>query len=141
MSGDLTRIDAWIYATLTGDAQLSGLVSNRVYRSLAPQGALGPMVIFSFLGGADKFVTLSNRSTNAIYLIRAVRQSSSIETIEPIADRVDALLTIPNQGVLVRDTLITSVVREQPHERTDLENGVPYVYLGGFYRFRYQPQA
>lgn len=139
MSGDLTRIDAWIYSTLHNDTQIAAIVGGRIYSDLAPQQAAMPMIIFSFLGGADKFVTLSTRSTNAIYLIRAVNQSSSFGDVKALADRLDTLMAVPTQGYLIEDVLITSVVREQPHQRKDLENGVPLVYLGGFYRFRYQP--
>lgn len=139
MSGDLTRIDEWIYTTLAEDVQLTALVGNHIYGDLAPQAPTAPLVLFSFLGGADKFVTLSQRSTNAIYLIRGVAQNSSYSVVETIADRIDVLMRVPNQGSLIRDTLITSVVREQPHQRKDMENGVTYVYLGGFYRIRYQP--
>lgn len=140
MSADLTRVDQWIYGVLSADTQLAGLVGTRIYGDLAPQQATMPFVLFSFLGGADRFVTLTARSTNAIYLIRGVAQSSSFSEVEAIGDRIDVAIRVPNQGSLVRDTLITSVVREQPHQRKDLENGVPYVYLGGFYRIRYQPQ-
>lgn len=141
MPADLTRIDEWIYDTLSGDTQLHSLVGSHVYGDIAPQQAQNPLVLFSFLGGADKFTTLTIRSTNAIYLIRGVDQASSFNSIELIADRIDAVMRVPNQGTLMRDTLITSVVREQPHQRKDLQNGVPYVYLGGFYRFRYQPYS
>lgn len=143
MSGDLTRIDQWVFQTLSADTQLVGLVGTRMYSDEAPQGATLPLVLFSFLGGADKLITLNqnSRTTNAIYLIRAVAQSSSYNTVELMADRIDAALSVPIQGSLVRDILITSVIREQPHQRKDLENGVPHVYLGGFYRIRYQQSS
>jgi hypothetical protein len=140
MSGDLARVDRWIYQVLTADAQLAGLVGTRIYADLAPQGVTGEVVIFAFLGGADKFQTLNSdsRSTNAIYLVRAIAQSSSYDAVRSAADRIDALLQVPTQGSLVDDVLITGVRREQPHQRKDLANGVPYVYLGGFYRILYQ---
>jgi hypothetical protein len=43
------------------------------------------------------------------------------------------------QGDIVRDVRISTVTREQPHQRKDMENGQPVVYLGGFYRIKYQP--
>lgn len=141
MSGDLTRIDEWIYSQLATDVQLAAEVGSRIYVDSAPQNATGKLVIFSFLGGADKFQTLNanSRTTNAIYLIRAISPGQSYSLVEAAADRIDVLMIVPNQGALVRDTLITSVVREQPHQRKDLENGTPFVYQGGFYRIRYQP--
>ena len=141
MSADLASVDEWIYDVLSNDLQLSTMVSGRIYSNLAPQGAALPMVIFAFLGGSDKIQTFRSRFTNAIYLIRAINQSSSIKALRTIADRVDELLFVPEQGVFINDILISTVIREQPHERADMENGVPTVYLGGFYRVRYQPSG
>lgn len=141
MSADIASVDQWIYDTFHSDLQLNTAVSGRIYGNLAPQGSAFPMVIFSFLGGSDKIQTFRTRFTNAIYLVRAITHSSSINGIRSIADRVDELLAVPEQGVFVNDILISTVIREQPHERFDLENGVPTVYLGGFYRFRYQPSS
>lgn len=141
MSADLTWVDNWIFSTLDADATLSATVGNRIYADLAPQNATGAMVIFAFLGGADRTQTLSTRFTHALYLIRVVNQGSSYDTIKAAADRIDDVLTVPNQGVYLGDIRIASCQREQPHQRKDMENGVPYVYLGGFYRIRYQPSG
>ena len=46
---------------------------------------------------------------------------------------------IPSAGTIVRDVRIGSCLREQPHQRKDASEGVPVVYLGGFYRISYQP--
>lgn len=142
MSGDLYYIDNWIYQTLSADAQIVNQVGSRIYVDMAPQNApAGQMIIFAFLGGADRAQTLAStsRTTNAIYLIRAISQGSSYSLVKTTADRIDVLLSAPNQSVTIGDVLITGVRREQPHQRKDMENGVPYVYLGGFYRFLYQP--
>jgi hypothetical protein len=141
MSADLTNIDEWLWDTFSGDLQLNTAVGGRIYANHAPQGAAMPLVIYAFLGGSDRVQTFRSRFTNAIYLIRAVTQGSTMVAIKAIADRMDELLTVPTQGVTVGDVLISTVIREQPHERADMENGVPVVYLGGFYRFRYQPQT
>jgi len=139
VSADISRIDQWISSTLRNDAELSGLTGGRVYGDMAPQGATMPLILFSYLGGADKVVTLRTRLTNAIYLVRAVAKGSSYDAIERMGDRIDELLIVPQQGVFIRDIQIVSCAREQPHQRKDMEQGVPIVYLGGFYRVRYQP--
>lgn len=141
MSGDLSRVDQWIYQVLSRDNLLSNMVGSRIYGDAAPQNVTLPLVLFSFLGGADKIQTLRSRLTNAIYLIRAVGSGSSYDAIEALADRIDAVLFVPEQGVQQRDIRIASCSREQPHQRKDFENGIPTVYLGGFYRIRYQPTA
>jgi len=140
MSADLTRIDEWLYSTLSANITLNTAVSGRIYGDMAPQGTNYPLILFSFLGGADKVLTFKSRFTNAIYLIRAVGKGSSYNSVESLADLVDILLSqIPDNGTVVRDIRISSCTREQPHQRKDMENGVPVVYLGGFYRIRYQP--
>ena len=141
MSGDLTRVDEWLYDTLHGDAILSNLIGGRIYGDQAPQGATFPLVLYAFLGGADKILTLTSRLTNSLYLIRAVDEGSTFTSIEAVADRMDEILSVPEHGVIVRDIRISSCQREQPHQRKDMENGVPVVYLGGFYRIKYQPAS
>jgi hypothetical protein len=74
-----------------------------------------------------------------LYLVRAIGDGSSYNPIEGIADRIDAVLAVPTQGTIIRDVRITSCNREQPHQRKDSVNGIPVVYLGGFYRIRFQP--
>lgn len=141
MSGDLSRVDQWLYQVLSQDNLLSNMVGSRIYGDAAPQGVTLPLVLFSFLGGADRVQTLRSRLTNAIYLVRAVGAGSSYDAIEAMADRIDTVMFVPEQGVQQRDIRIASCSREQPHQRKDFENGIPTVYLGGFYRIRYQPSA
>lgn len=143
MSADITRVNQWMWQTLSGDNILNVTlgVGQRIYFDQAPQNTplSSVVVLCSYLGGADKIQTSTARLTNAIYLIRAVKGGSSYDAIEPIADRIDDLLRVRDVGVLVRDVRIASCNREQPHQRKDAENGVPVTYLGGFYRIRFQP--
>lgn len=150
MTADLSRVDQWLRGLLSNDVTISAAVHGRIYADEAPMRAPGaaagsdsPMIVFAFLGGADRLLTFRTRFTSALYLIRAISEGSSYETIEPIADKIDDLLvgTIPDRGTVVRDVRITSCLREQPHQRKDASEGVPVVYLGGFYRITYQPVA
>ena len=143
MSADVTRIDEWLYDVFSSNETVYNTVGGRIYGEMAPQGSSFPLVLFAFLGGADKVITFSARFTNAIYLIRAVGRGSSFDSIEPLADRLDILLgnAVPTNGVVVRDIRIASCNREQPHQRKDFTDGVATVYLGGFYRIRYQPST
>lgn len=139
MSADSSRVNQWIRNTFVNDGPLSTAVGGRIYTDYAPQGAITPMVVSLYLGGSDKVRTRTSRLTNTLYLIRAVADGSSYDAIEPIADRIDELLTVPDVGVLVRDIRIASCLRDQPHQRKDEEFGKPVVYLGGIYRIQYQP--
>lgn len=140
MTAELSRVNQWLWSVLSGDSTLNVSVSGRIYADEAPQGARVPMIIFAYLGGAERMRPMRNgRFTTALYLVRAIADGSSYETIEPIADRIDAVLTLGDQGTVVRDVRMTSIFREQPHQRKDSENGKPTVYLGGFYRLYFQP--
>ncbi|HYW89246.1 MAG TPA: hypothetical protein VFB50_15855 [Chloroflexota bacterium] len=141
MTADLSRVDEWMYAVLSADLTIATGTKGRIYADEAPQGTPTPMVIFAFLGGADRLLTLRARLTSALYLVRAIGSGSSFNGIEPIADQIDYLLStvVPDRGTIVRDTRITSCYREQPHQRKDSTQGVPIVYLGGYYRVAFQP--
>lgn len=140
MVAEISRVNQWMWSVLSGDSTLSTAVSGRIYADEAPQGALTPMVIFAYLGGAERLRPFHDRRfTTALYLVRAIADGSSYEAIETIADRIDSLLTVGDQGTVVRDVRISSCQREQPHQRKDSENGKPVVYLGGFYRLFFQP--
>lgn len=135
---ELTRIDWWIYQQMVADPQIFLATQTRIYADQAPQSALFPMVVFAHLGGSDKGLTSRSRLSNSIYLIRGIAKGSTYSALETIADRIEAVMSVPDGGSLVRDVRITTVNREQPFKRTDNESGVPIVHLGGLYRIRYQ---
>ncbi len=138
---ELSRVNEWILSVLSNDSGIFGKVGTRIYADQAPQTAASPMVVFSFLGGADKLITGSARLTQSLYLIRAIAAGLSYDLVDDIADRIEAVITVPDSGHIVRDVRITSAAREQPHQRKDASEGVPYVYMGGFYRIRFQPAS
>lgn len=135
---ELSRVNEWLRRTLSNDLRLNQLVAGRVYADEAPQGSAAPLVIFAFLGGSDKLLTSRARLSNAIYLIRGIAEGSSYDPVEPIADRIEAVLPIPDEGIVMRDVRIMSCQREQPFQRKDAIFGKPAVYMGGFYRIRFQ---
>jgi hypothetical protein len=141
MTADLSRVDQWVRTVLHSDGAIAAACGGRIYADEAPLGAASPMIVFAFLGGSDKLIAFKTRFTTALYLIRAISEGASYDTVEPIADKIDDLLinAVPNQGAVVRDVRIASCIREQPHQRKDASEGVPVVYLGGFYRITYQP--
>lgn len=137
---DLSRVNQWLRQVLTDDLQLNQSVSGRVYADEAPQGAAAPMVVYAFLGGADRLLTSrSSRLSSALYLIRGIADGSSYDPVEPIADRIEAVLTLPDEGTVVRGVRLMSCQREQPHQRKDASFGKPSVYMGGFYRLKFSP--
>lgn len=136
---ELSRINQWMIQQLRSDPVIRTQTAGRVYADMAPQGTTGKMVVFSFLGGADKLLTSRSRLTGVLYLVRAIADGSSYDLVESVADRIEAVLVVPDEGTVVREVRLMSCFREQPHQRKDAENGVPVVYMGGFYRVRFQP--
>lgn len=136
---ELSRLNFWIHNVLASDQQLFLFCNGRIYADEAPQNAPTPMIIFAFLGGSDRTVTSTARLSYAIYLIRAIAESSSYDTVALAADRIEALLTVPSQGTVINSEVrITSCQRQQPHQRKDSANGIPTVYMGGFYGITFQ---
>lgn len=139
-TSDLGRINEWIDTRLYNDRIISDQIEGRVYSDEVPQGADAPMIVYAYLGGADKLLTSRARTSSALYLVRAIADGSSYLDVELLADRIEAVLTVlPNTGTIVRDVQIMSCAREQPHQRKDAAFGKPTVYMGGFYRVRFQP--
>lgn len=132
---ETARVRAFIYLTLTGDTALAALIGTRCYHGVAPAGVADPYVVFQMLsGGNDLMVVGAIRIwANPLYLIKAVRKGSSTGPLEPIADRIDALLHA--KSGTVTNGVIWSVARERPHELPELTDGVQYSNLGGEYRF------
>lgn len=142
MSIELVRINRWIYSTLSGDATVNAAVDGRIYSDEAPQGAAVPMVVFAYLGGAERLQPFGGgRFTTSLYLIRAIAGGGSLESAATVADRIDTLMTVPSGGTIVDGVRVTYCWREQPHQRKDSENGKPVIYLGGFYRILFQPST
>lgn len=141
MTADLSRVNKWMYGVLSSDATINTLTSGRIYVDEAPQDSAVPLLLFAFLGGSDRLLALRGRLSSVLYLVRAVTEGESYSPIEPIADRIDELLTtvVPDRGTVIQDTRITSCYREQPHQRKDAAFGVPTMYLGGYYRITFQP--
>jgi hypothetical protein len=67
--------------------------------------------------------------------VRAVDDGRSFTTIAPVADRFTPLMSVPQGGVSIGGIRIVSSWLFQQHQRRDATEGVPLVYLGGFYTF------
>lgn len=133
---ETARTRAFIYLTLTGDATLAALIGTRCYHGVAPAGAAFPYVVFQMLSGGNDLLVLGGARVWAdpLYLIKAVTKGSSTGPIEPIADRIDALLHA--KSGTVTNGVIWVCVRERPHEQPELTDGVLFQNLGGEYRVK-----
>lgn len=132
------RARAWIWSLLANDATLSPLIgagsAARIYHGVAPAGAALPYVIMQQLSaGNDLYVVgMARIWTDPLYLVKAVCKGSSTGPIEPIANRIDALLH-KGSGT-VTNGVIWTCKRERGHELPEVSDGVQYQNLGGEYR-------
>jgi hypothetical protein len=138
---EIARVNSWMWSTLAGDSALNTAVSGRIYAEEAPQGAAVPMVIFAHLGGSTRERTLRGHVLTSLYMVRAISEGSSFDAITPLADRIDAVMTVPSGGTVVDGVRITQIRVDQPHQRKDSSEGVPVVYLGAIYRVDFQPAS
>ena len=138
MSSESIRVDQWIYARLSADVTLTGLLSgeDRIYPDVAPQGAKFPFVIYQLQdpgtdtrgGGANRvMVTLT-------YIVKVVTESTSYAgTLSAIADRVDALLHGAPGGV-AGDGAVYTCTRENGLRYPEVTpEGQQIRHLGGKY--------
>jgi hypothetical protein len=125
-----------VYQLLTGDATLAPLIGTRIYNGVAPAGVTMPYVVLQLLaGGTDLMGVGPTRIwADMLWLIKAVTKGSSTGPLEPIVNRIDALLHAASGTVT--SGVIHICTRERPFELPTVENGVAYVQLGGEYRFK-----
>lgn len=130
---ETARVDRWLYERLAGDATLSGLVGGRIYAFVAPQGTAFPFVVFAHQGGHDVLgVGPARVMVSLLYQVKAVGQTAAVADLQPVADRIDALLH--GASGAVPDGTILACVREQAIEEAEVDDGVQYRHVGGLYR-------
>ena len=134
MSHEPTRIDQWLYATLTGDTQLAALLPGGWHTPAAPEGTTGRYGVFSHYDPDD--VTSHNGTrimVRPVYTVRAVADVESYDAgLEASADRIDALLQ-RSAGGTARTAAIFTSVRRYPYQDMTLFEGKQFRSLGGVY--------
>lgn len=132
---ETTRVDEWLKTTLAASAPLAVLVSTRIYGYVAPQGTVGNMVIYNWMGGSDLVAVGGYRAlVNGLWQVKAVVQGLSFAPGEAIMDLVDGL--IHRQTGSTSDSLILSCVRQSPVQYVETTNGIQYRHLGGLYKIQ-----
>lgn len=127
---------SWIRATLTSDPTLAGLVGQRVYEGVAPQGAAYPYVVFAILPNLESDIrglSASRLGTNHEFICRAVGKDTSFVALQPIAERIDALLH-GGSGATAPSGRVVACTRTGPAQMVETDDGITYRYLGGRYR-------
>lgn len=141
MSDETLAADEWIYAKLTGDATMAGLIGARVYAEMAPPTAAYPFVVTSHLSSVDVPTHNQHRiMVSGIWLVRGIVQDFSFNaTLKAIAERIDVLLHRSTGGTANGGTAaIFTSHREQPFRMAEEAEGKSFRHLGGQYRIYIQ---
>lgn len=133
---------AWLWDTLAHDATLLALMPSdvdgeaQVYEGIAPGDATPPYVVYFYQGGHN--VLTENGVVvmgSLLYTVKAVGRGVPSGTLEPIANRVNALV----QGARI-DTSdgyrIEATNTQELALPPLLENGIVTVQKGAIYRLQ-----
>jgi hypothetical protein len=134
---EINRIEAWLKSRLAGDATLMALVTG-VFAFPAPEKAAFPYVVYQYQPDSSSDVLgvgATRIMVNAGYLVRVIGKDCGIEDLKTAADRMDALL----HNYQLSDPLpagggVMNCYREQPFALREVDEGIVYPHLGGFYR-------
>jgi len=131
---ELVSDEAWIYATLANDTQLSTSAPGGVFAYLAPDGTTTPYVVFSLQSPGNDSLTMNavRLLTNPLYQVVAVGESSKMSDIVAAASRIDDLMK--RTSGTVTGGYIAACYREQPVQKAEIINTVIWRSLGGLYR-------
>lgn len=128
--------DAWLYATLSADTQLMDLVDGRITGTLGAVTLAAPYVHFMLSSTLDvNGVGGARISTDNLYIAKGVSQGSTWDDVSPIARRIDYLIHRPN-SVMMQGSGSLSCIRERILQVPEVDGGLQYRHLGGYYRIR-----
>ena len=134
---ETARGRAFIARALKDDPTMQSLlpqIGDRIFYGPAPQGTAYPLVRMEILSPGGDLIVLGGARVWAspLFLVYAAVNKPSTGSIEPIADRIDALLH--NASGVVTNGVVWSVLRERPFDLPDT-SAVPGISrLGGEYR-------
>jgi hypothetical protein len=128
--------EEWLYATLSTDTALAALVSDRISGTLSPELLVMPYVTFLMQSSRDVSAVGGIRiSTDNLYIVKAVAQTSTWDDLTPIASRIDYLIHRPG-SVMIEGGGSLTCTRERVHQLAEVDEGLQYRQLGGVYRIR-----
>lgn len=135
----VSDIDAWLYETLSADADLTDIVGARIYARLAPEATQAPFVVFAFLSSDDEGLLSAGTiaKSNYRYAVRVFDERASIAQIAPAYERIQAVL----HGAQPRVSGELALTCRRVTELTGFEEGENYSYLGGVYLIMAQGTA
>lgn len=128
--------DSWLASVLRQDPVLADLVGVRVVGTLSPGPLSGPYAAFGLSSSIDIVGVGGVRiSTDNLYIAKAVAQTSSWDDVTTVASRIDYLLHREGESISHGGGSLTCT-RERIVQQVEVDAGLQYMHLGGFYRIR-----
>ncbi len=126
--------EEWLYATLSGDTTLAGLVGSQIYAGEAPESASYPLIVFQLYSSLDAdgsgfayYLTVNQ------YLVTAADRVGSIAGLDTIARRIFELLHGQANVVLTNGAML-ACQRERNITRPGVVAGVATRELAAIYQ-------
>ena len=127
-----------IYAQLTGDATLTGLLATAasVYHEEAPAEAAFPLVIFQRQFGTRDWTFAGEPMRPEVWLVKAVDRSPSADVAEQIDARAQTLLN--DAALSVTGSTLLYLRRQTDVSYAERDGHETYRHVGGTYRLIHQ---
>jgi len=136
MSGfvEYSEAAAWLTATLTGISGMTGGVQEHPAAELSTY----PLVTFSEQAWTDVSVINGHRVwSELLFLVTAISKGESTLALKAIATEIDNRLH--RASGTTTDGQIIESIRQGGFQTSEVDNGVSYRRLGGFYQLIVQP--
>jgi hypothetical protein len=119
-----------IYARLTGDATLTGMLSTptAIFHQVAPQDARTPYIVFHKQAGTPHWQFGGAHIQHDVWTVKAITRDASATVAEDISARADEVLTDAPLAVDGRDLL--AVYRESDVDYPEPVDGEIYHHVG-----------
>lgn len=135
---ETARARAWIATRLKADAAFKALspgIEGRIFDRPAPPGTAYPLVRMEVRSPGEDYLLLGGERawSEPLILVYVATDKPSTGAIEPLADRIDALLHLASGAVT--GGMVWQCVRERPFDLPDSSTNPAGSRLGGEYRF------
>ena len=133
-------VRAAIYARLSGDATLTGLLAapGNIFHSIGPQTAAFPLIVFNEAAGTRVLQFAGAHIKNDLWQVKAIAAGSSATPAEDIAARVDVLLDNAVLAITGREHLYLRNESDIP-AYPEQDGAESFWHVGAYYRLWTQP--
>lgn len=133
----MKTVEQMLYATLSGDATLTGLAPAGVWRGVAPSNkAVGTWVVFNSISADDIYTFDIRAMVDSLYQVKAIAPGESALPAWQAAERIESLLT--DRPLTIASGSLLMIRRQQIVSLTETDGGEQYQHAGGLYAITVQ---